>query len=44
MRMVGFITLPTVITQILDHLRKREKVSLPPRAAACGQPRLAAPC
>jgi hypothetical protein len=29
MRVVGFFTLPTVITQILDHLRKREKISCP---------------
>ncbi|MGH7361394.1 MAG: transposase, partial [Candidatus Methylomirabilales bacterium] len=30
MRVVGFITEPTVIKRILDHLRKREKVSRPP--------------
>jgi len=30
MRVVGFITQPAVIKRILDHLRKREKVSRPP--------------
>jgi hypothetical protein len=38
MRVVGLITQPAVITQILDHLRKREKVSRPPpHAPACGE-------
>jgi hypothetical protein len=30
MRVVGFITQPAVIKRILDHLRKRKKVSRPP--------------
>ncbi len=30
MRVVGFITQPALIKRILDHLRKREKVSRPP--------------
>ena len=30
MRVVGFITQPAAIKRILDHLRKREKVSRPP--------------
>ncbi len=30
MRVVGFITEPSLIKRILDHLRKRDKVSRPP--------------
>ena len=30
MRVVGFITEPKVITRILDHIRKRDRVSRPP--------------
>jgi hypothetical protein len=30
MRVVGFITEPSLIKPILDHLRKHEKVSRPP--------------
>ena len=30
MRVVGFITEPAIIKRILDHPRKREKVSRPP--------------
>lgn len=30
MRVVGFITQPALIKRILDHLRKRAKVSRPP--------------
>ena len=31
MRVIGFITEPALIDRILDHLRKRDKVSRPPR-------------
>jgi len=31
MRVIGFITQPALIDRILDHLRKRDKVSRPPR-------------
>jgi hypothetical protein len=30
MRVVGFITQPAVIKHILDHIRRRERVSRPP--------------
>jgi hypothetical protein len=30
MRVIGFITEPKVITRILDHIRKRDRVSRPP--------------
>jgi hypothetical protein len=30
MRVIGFITEPGVIKRILDHLRKRDRVSRPP--------------
>jgi len=30
MRVIGFITQPALIDRILDHLRKRDKVSRPP--------------
>jgi hypothetical protein len=30
MRVIGFITEPNLIKRILDHLRKRERVSRPP--------------
>ena len=30
MRVIGFITEPAVIKRILDHLRKRDRVSRPP--------------
>ena len=30
MRVIGFITQPTLIKRILDHLRKRDRVSRPP--------------
>jgi hypothetical protein len=30
MRVIGFITETSVIKRILDHIRKREKVSRPP--------------
>jgi len=30
MRIIGFITEPKVITRILDHIRKRDRVSRPP--------------
>jgi hypothetical protein len=33
MRLVGFIAEPKVITGILDHIRKRNRVSRPPPAA-----------
>jgi hypothetical protein len=33
MRVVGFITEPSLIKRILDHLRKRGKVSRPPPLA-----------
>jgi len=33
MRVVGFITEPSLIKRILDHLRKREKVPRPPPRA-----------
>jgi hypothetical protein len=30
MRVIGFITEPSVIQRILDHTRKRDRVSRPP--------------
>ena len=30
MRVIGFITQPSVITRILDHIRKRDTVCRPP--------------
>ena len=30
MRVIGFITQPRVISRILDHIRKRDRVSRPP--------------
>jgi hypothetical protein len=30
MRVIGFLTEPSLINGILDHLRKRDKVSPPP--------------
>jgi hypothetical protein len=41
MRVIGFITEPTLINRILDHLQKRNKVSRPPRPPPHSPPPLA---
>jgi len=43
MRVIGFITQPALIDRILDHLRKRDKVSRPPRPPPHSPQPLASP-
>jgi hypothetical protein len=35
MRVIGFITEPSLIRRILDHIRKRPRVSRPPPLLQC---------